>query len=80
MTILAVGGMSETLRKDPRTAVSGMLAQVTDRLDERFDCRWVRYPASHGPVLPDATGSVIETAWLPVSRTYAPPWHGRPDR
>jgi pimeloyl-ACP methyl ester carboxylesterase len=50
VTILAVGGTGETHRKDPRTAVSGMLAQVTDRLDERFDCRWVRYPASYGPV------------------------------
>jgi pimeloyl-ACP methyl ester carboxylesterase len=30
--------------------VCGMLAQVTDRLDDRFECRWVRYPACYGPV------------------------------
>ena len=48
-TVLAVGGTGESYDGDTRTRVTGMLSAVTDRLDERFDCRWVGYPASYGP-------------------------------
>jgi hypothetical protein len=50
VTVLAVGGTGESYPGDSRTGVAGMLAGVTDRLDDRFDCRWVGYPASYGPV------------------------------
>ncbi|GAB88444.1 PE-PPE domain-containing protein [Gordonia rhizosphera] len=49
VTVLAVGGTGESSVGDTRTSVSGMLAGVTAALDERFDCRWVAYPASYGP-------------------------------
>ncbi|ALG84473.1 PE-PPE domain-containing protein [Gordonia phthalatica] len=47
--VLAVGGTGESYDGDPRTEVTGLLAAVTDRLDERFEARWVGYPASYGP-------------------------------
>lgn len=47
--VLAVGGTGESFDGDTRTAVTGMLSAVTDRLDDRFDARWVGYPASYGP-------------------------------
>ncbi|WP_419221191.1 PE-PPE domain-containing protein [Gordonia sp. CPCC 206044] len=49
MTLLAVGGTGESFLGDRRPNVSGLLSAVTSRLDERFDCRWVGYPASYGP-------------------------------
>lgn len=48
-TVLVVGGTGESFDGDTRTHVSGMLAAVTDRLDDRFDARWVGYPSSYGP-------------------------------
>ncbi|NED68289.1 PE-PPE domain-containing protein, partial [Streptomyces sp. SID10244] len=29
--------------------MTGMLRGVTEGLDDRFDCRWIGYPASYGP-------------------------------
>lgn len=49
VTVLAVGGTGESFPDDDRVEVSGMLAAVTDDLDERFTARWVPYPASYGP-------------------------------
>ena len=49
ITVLAVGGTGESYQGDSRTAVTGMLAAVTDDLDARFMSRWVGYPASYGP-------------------------------
>lgn len=49
VTVLAVGGTGESFDGDTRTEVTGMLAAVTDELDDRFRCRWVPYPASYGP-------------------------------
>ncbi|MFT4086260.1 MAG: PE-PPE domain-containing protein [Gordonia sp. (in: high G+C Gram-positive bacteria)] len=49
ITVLAVGGTGESYCGDERTQVTGMLAAVTDALDERFVARWVPYPASYGP-------------------------------
>ncbi|WP_051198655.1 PE-PPE domain-containing protein [Gordonia shandongensis] len=49
ITVLAVGGTGESSTTDTRTEVSGLLRAVTDRLDERFDARWVPYPAAYGP-------------------------------
>ncbi|MGB3301718.1 PE-PPE domain-containing protein [Gordonia sp. (in: high G+C Gram-positive bacteria)] len=48
-TILVVGGTGESFEGDDRTQVTGMLAAVTERLDDRFDARWVGYPSSYGP-------------------------------
>ncbi|GGF38746.1 PE-PPE domain-containing protein [Williamsia phyllosphaerae] len=50
VTVLAVGGTGESFPDDPRTDVTGLLAGVTDRLDDRFWSRWVGYPSSYGPV------------------------------
>ncbi len=50
VTVLAVGGTGESFPDDPRTDVTGLLAGVTDRLDDRFRSRWVGYPSSYGPV------------------------------
>ncbi len=50
VTVLAVGGTGESFPGDPRTDVTGLLAGVTDRLDDRFRSRWVGYPSSYGPV------------------------------
>ncbi|MEV0247390.1 PE-PPE domain-containing protein [Nocardia sp. NPDC050712] len=50
ITVLAVGGTGESYPGDTRTDVSGMLAAVTDHLDDRFATRWIPYPASYGPV------------------------------
>lgn len=49
ITVLVVGGTGESGVDDRRTDVSGMLAHVTDHLDDRFDALWVPYPASYGP-------------------------------
>lgn len=49
VTVLAVGGTGESFPGDDRTAVTGMLAAVTEDLDARFTARWVPYPASYGP-------------------------------
>ncbi|MYR05979.1 PE-PPE domain-containing protein [Gordonia sp. SID5947] len=49
VTVLAVGGTGESFDGDRRRDVTGMLRGVTDCLDDRFDCRWVGYPASYGP-------------------------------
>lgn len=49
VTVLVVGGTGESYPGDRRTEVSGLLANVTDALDERFIARWVGYPASYGP-------------------------------
>lgn len=49
ITVLVVGGTGETFAGDTRLEVSGLLRAVTDELDERFECRWVGYPASYGP-------------------------------
>ena len=49
VTVLVVGGTGESHPGDLRTEVTGLLSAVTDELDERFDCRWVAYPASYGP-------------------------------
>lgn len=50
VTVLAVGGTGESYPQDRRTRVSGLLRAVTDGLDDRFESRWVGYPASYGPV------------------------------
>ncbi|MCQ4122719.1 PE-PPE domain-containing protein [Rhodococcus tibetensis] len=50
MTVLALGGTGESHPDDHRTEVSGLLREVTDKLDDRFVARWVGYPASYGPV------------------------------
>ncbi|MBA4026245.1 MAG: PE-PPE domain-containing protein [Gordonia sp.] len=55
VTVLTVGGTGESYPGDARSEVSGLLAAVTDRLDDRFVSRWVGYPASYGPV-PSAGG------------------------
>ncbi|MBM7368432.1 PE-PPE domain-containing protein [Gordonia hydrophobica] len=47
--VLTVGGTGESYTGDARTHVTGMLRAVTDRLDDRFEARWVGYPASYGP-------------------------------
>ncbi|MFW0796408.1 PE-PPE domain-containing protein [Gordonia sp. CPCC 205515] len=49
VTVLVVGGTGESFAGDDRTTVTGMLAAVTDCLDDRFAARWVGYPASYGP-------------------------------
>lgn len=49
ITVLAVGGTGESYSGDARGRVSGLLSAVTDALDDRFDARWVGYPASYGP-------------------------------
>lgn len=49
VTVLVVGGTGESHDGDTRTEVTGLLAGVTDALDDRFDARWVGYPASYGP-------------------------------
>ncbi|SIS12914.1 PE-PPE domain-containing protein [Williamsia sterculiae] len=50
VTVFAVGGTGESFPGDDRTAVTGLLAAVTDALDVRFRCVWVGYPSSYGPV------------------------------
>lgn len=50
VTVLTVGGTGESYPGDARPEVSGLLADVTGRLDDRFHSRWVGYPASYGPV------------------------------
>ncbi|MDH3043828.1 PE-PPE domain-containing protein [Gordonia alkanivorans] len=49
ITVLVVGGTGESYPGDVRTEVTGLLAGVTDELDDRFSSRWVAYPASYGP-------------------------------
>ncbi|MCK0440281.1 PE-PPE domain-containing protein [Gordonia alkaliphila] len=49
VTVLAVGGTGESWVDDHRTDPAGMLAAVTEALDDRFVARWVPYPASYGP-------------------------------
>lgn len=49
ITVLVVGGTGESFEGDTRTEVSGLLAGVTDALDDRFRAQWVGYPASYGP-------------------------------
>ena len=49
ITVLAVGGTGESHPGDTRTHVTGMLAAVTEDLDDRFVSRWVPYPATYGP-------------------------------
>ncbi|MGW5521659.1 PE-PPE domain-containing protein [Gordonia sp. NPDC003950] len=49
VTALVVGGTGESSADDTRTEVSGVLSGVTEALDDRFDARWVAYPASYGP-------------------------------
>ncbi|RPA58286.1 PE-PPE domain-containing protein [Gordonia oryzae] len=49
VTVLVVGGTGESYDGDTRTEVTGLLSGVTDALDDRFDTRWVGYPASYGP-------------------------------
>jgi hypothetical protein len=49
ITVLVVGGTGESHTGDTRTQVTGLLAAVADELDDRFDCRWIGYPASYGP-------------------------------
>ncbi|MFT4127679.1 MAG: PE-PPE domain-containing protein [Gordonia sp. (in: high G+C Gram-positive bacteria)] len=49
VTVLAVGGTGESAADDRRTEVTGLLAQVTAELDNRFRPVWVGYPASYGP-------------------------------
>lgn len=49
VTVLVVGGTGESYDGDMRTEVTGLLSGVTDALDDRFDTRWVGYPASYGP-------------------------------
>ncbi|GAC54124.1 PE-PPE domain-containing protein [Gordonia amicalis] len=49
ITVFVVGGTGESYPGDVRTEVTGLLSAVTDELDERFDSRWVAYPASYGP-------------------------------
>jgi len=69
--VLAVGGTGESYPGDERTAVTGMLAAVTDALDERFVGRWVPYPASYGPS-PDREGiSYLDSVALGVERLSA---------
>ena len=49
--VLVVGGTGESFPGDSRTAVTGMLANITNNLDpERFESRWVPYDAAYGPV------------------------------
>ena len=55
VTVLFVGGTGESYPEDSRDRVGGLLSRVACRLDARFDCRWVGYPASYGPV-PDLSG------------------------
>lgn len=47
--MLVVGGTGESHIDDTRTQVTGLLAAVADELDDRFDCRWIAYPANYGP-------------------------------
>ncbi|MGW0037189.1 PE-PPE domain-containing protein [Gordonia sp. NPDC003376] len=49
ISVLVVGGTGESYPGDARTRVTGLLAAVTDVLDNRFRARWVGYPASYGP-------------------------------
>ncbi|MGW1740469.1 PE-PPE domain-containing protein [Nocardia sp. NPDC001965] len=50
ITVLAVGGTSESHPGDTRSEVSGLLRSVTRHLPaERFVSRWVGYPADYGP-------------------------------
>ncbi|WP_280424032.1 PE-PPE domain-containing protein [Nocardia carnea] len=49
ITVLAVGGTSESRPGDTRTEVSGLLESVTRYLPDRFVSRWVGYPADYGP-------------------------------
>jgi hypothetical protein len=47
--VLAVGGTGESWPTDTRTGVSGMLLNITNKLDsEQFEGRWVPYDASYG--------------------------------
>lgn len=50
LKVLCVGGIGESSPDDNRDAVSGMLRNVTDRLDpEQFESHWVPWPAEYGP-------------------------------
>lgn len=55
VTVLVVGGTGESYAGDRRTRPSGLLADVTACLDDRFVARWIGYPASYGPA-PHADG------------------------
>ncbi|WP_207839388.1 PE-PPE domain-containing protein [Williamsia soli] len=71
LTVLTVGGTGESYPGDVRSEVSGLLAEVTDRLDDRFVSRWVGYPASYGPV-PAARGvSYLASVQTGVDRLAA---------
>lgn len=50
VAVLTVGGTGESYPGDARQKVSGLLSEVTGRLDGRFRAGWVGYPASYGPV------------------------------
>lgn len=49
ITVLAIGGTTESHAADTRTHVPGLLAGVTSRLPaDRFPARWIGYPADYG--------------------------------
>lgn len=68
VTILTVGGTGESFPGDERSEVSGLLSGVTDRLDDRFESRWVGYPASYGPVPVPGGVSYTKSVRLGVRR------------
>ena len=47
-TVLVVGGTGECGPDDDGTTVRGLLADVTGRLDDSWDARWISYPARYG--------------------------------
>lgn len=49
VTVLTIGGTTESRAGDTRTHVTGLLAAVTSRLPaDRFTPRWVGYPSDYG--------------------------------
>ncbi|KAA0021228.1 cutinase family protein [Antrihabitans cavernicola] len=47
-TVLVVGGTGECGPDDDGSRVRGLLADVTDRLDDSWTARWIPYPAEYG--------------------------------
>ena len=71
ITVFVVGGTGESYPGDPRTEVSGLLTGVADELDDRFDCRWIGYPASYGPAPRPGGMSFVESVGIGAGRLRA---------
>jgi hypothetical protein len=75
ITVLVVGGTSESHPGDARTEVSGLLKNVTDQLSrEFFTCRWVPYPAQYatGMAYADSKAAAIKALLILTRQTEGP--------